>query len=394
MSSILTVSQLNKYVQFKIQSDVKLSGLAVKGEISNFSVHYKLGHAYFSIKDENSVLKCVMFSRNVSRLRFEPTNGMNVLVMGNLEVYERDGVYQLIASDIQPMGVGAIHTGIEQLKKKLADKGVFDSASKKTIPYYPRKIAVVTSLTGAALQDILNILQRRFPIVEVNIFPAQVQGSSAAFSISKALKAADKSNADTIILARGGGAQEDLMPFNSEEVAMAVHECSTPIISAVGHETDVSISDLAADMRAPTPSAAAELAVPDMSELVSACDVMKKRLDTAITKQLVDSERKLHELNVRLSLLSPFALIEHNEQLLSAATYKLEQAMAAKLSKCSMTLDKYAAQLNALSPFNILQRGYSITTKDKKVIYSADELSTNDVVEIRFGSSKANAKII
>lgn len=394
MSSILTVSQLNKYVQFKIQSDLKLKGLAVKGEVSNFNVHYKSGHAYFTVKDDSSAVKCVMFSKNVSRLKFIPENGMSVLVFGNLEVYERDGVYQIIVSDMQPMGAGALHTGIEQLKKKLNEKGVFEQSAKKNIPYIPKKLAVVTSLTGAALQDILNILSRRFPIVEVEIYPAQVQGSAAADSICKALKAADKGGADVIILARGGGSLEDLMPFNTEQVAMSIYNCTVPVISAVGHETDTTIADYAADMRAPTPSAAAELAVPMISELLSACTLMSNRLNSAIEQYIYTCEEKLSEYRTVIKFNSPTMQIEKSWQHLNNLSEKLNSLMTAKISECESSLEKYAAQLNALCPFNILERGYSITSKDGKVIYSAGQLSSGDEVEIRFSDKSKKAAIL
>ena len=243
MSSVITVSQLNRYLASKLRSDLKLKGIAVKGEISNFNIHYKSGHAYFTVKDSSSALKAVMFSSRVSRLKFVPEDGMSVLVMGNIEVYERDGVYQIIATEIAPLGVGVMHVQLEQTKKKLEKMGVFDVNKKKKIPLVPKKIAVVTSLTAAALQDIIHIAERRYPVCNIEVYPAQVQGTAAAQTICKALSAADKSGADTIILARGGGSSEDLMVFNDEAVALAVYACNTPVISAVGHETDTTLAD-------------------------------------------------------------------------------------------------------------------------------------------------------
>lgn len=394
MSSILSVSQLNKYIQFKIQSDLKLKGIAVRGELSNFSVHYKSGHAYFTLKDENSAVKCVMFSKNADRLKFIPENGMSVLVSGNVDVYERDGVYQIIATDIQPLGIGALHTGIEQLKEKLAAKGVFEQSAKKKIPYLPKTIAVVTSVTGAALQDILNILSRRYPAVKVKIYPAQVQGSAAPDSISSALSKADAGGADTIILARGGGSLEDLMPFNSEIVAMAVFECKTPIISAVGHETDTTIADFAADMRAPTPSAAAELAVPKTEELLSACDLMRNRLSDCMIKYLSKCGDKLETNRLKLTVNSPIERLKNNENKIERIAERLDYLMKAKLTECDTAVDKFAAQLNALSPFNILERGYSITTKENTVISSSKQLESGDEVVIRFRDSSCKATIM
>ena len=393
MSSILSVSQLNRYIQLKIQSDLKLKGIAVKGELSNFSIHYRSGHAYFSLKDENSVIKCVMFSRSAEKLKFTPENGMNVLVSGNLEVYERDGIYQIIASDLQPLGIGAVHTGIEQVKEKLRNNGIFDESSKKPIPYFPKKIAVVTSLTGAALQDILNILSRRFPVCSVLICPAQVQGSQASGSICRALKNADASGADTIILARGGGSFEDLMPFNTEAVAMAVYNCTVPVISAVGHETDTTLSDYAADLRTPTPSAAAEQASPDISELISVCRAMRSRLDSAMFDFLAEKQAKLSETDTFLKVYSPLKKLDDDFKHLNFLKDRLNKLIVSKIRYESAAMDKYSAQLQALSPFNVLQRGYSIVTRNGRAVYSADDLQKGDRIEIRFKDSSCSAVI-
>lgn len=394
MSSILTVSQLNKYIQFKIQSDLKLKGVAVKGEISNFTLHYKSGHAYFTLKDSGGAVKAVMFSRNVQRLRFVPENGMSVLVVGNVDVYERDGVYQIIASDIQPVGVGALHTGIEQIKEKLSKLGVFDISAKKKIPLMPKKIAVVTSLTGAALQDILNILSRRYPVCTVEIYPAQVQGDSAPDSICSALVQADSSGADTILLARGGGSLEDLMPFNTEKVAMTVYQCSIPVISAVGHETDTTLADYAADLRAPTPSAAAELASPQMSELIGSVDYMLKKLNDAFAAFVNERELLVQSALQKIKLHSPEKRVENDLNILLRTREKLDMLANRKISQGENKLDKYYAQLSALSPLNVLDRGYTITTKNEKVVYSGEELDKNDLVEIRFKDTVKNAQIL
>lgn len=394
MSSILTVSQLNKYIQFKIQSDLKLKGIAVKGEISNFTLHYKSGHAYFTLKDSGGAVKTVMFSRNVQRLKFVPENGMSVLVVGNVDVYERDGVYQIIASDIQPVGVGALHTGIEQLKEKLSKLGVFDNTAKKKIPLIPKKIAVVTSLTGAALQDILNILSRRYPVCTVEIYPAQVQGETAPDSVSDALIKADRSNADTIILARGGGSLEDLMPFNSEKVAMTVYQCITPVISAVGHETDTTLADYAADLRAPTPSAAAELASPQLSEIFGSVDLMINRLNEAFARYINKYEALLQRVQQKLVHCSPEKRLENNLNSLSGVREKLDVLVNHKIVQSENKLDKYYVQLSALSPLNVLDRGYSITTRNNKVVYLGGNLKKNDLIEIRFKDTVKSAQIL
>lgn len=394
MSSILSVSQLNKYIHLKIQSDLKLKGIAVKGEISNFTVHYKSGHAYFTLKDADSAIKAVMFAGNVNKLRFMPENGMSVLVVGNVDVYERDGVYQIIATDMQPAGAGALHKGIEQLKEKLSKMGLFDEKLKKPVPIIPRKIAVVTSLTGAALQDILNVLSRRYPICEVVVSPAQVQGEFAHESICKALELADNCGADTIILARGGGSLEDLMPFNTEEVAMAVSACRTPVITAVGHETDTSVVDYVADLRAPTPSAAAELASPQMSELMGAVDLMTGKMKTALENSFAKKNERIIYISGRLKLLSPEKRLENNFSELNRKTEKLDVLVDKKIRLNESRLDRYTAQLSALSPLNVLERGYSITAKDNKVVTKGEQLSVGDVVEITFSDTKRQAQII
>jgi exodeoxyribonuclease VII large subunit len=335
-----------------------------------------------------------MFSRNVQRLRFVPENGMSVLVVGNVDVYERDGVYQIIASDIQPVGVGALHTGMEQLKEKLSKLGVFDISAKKKIPLMPKKIAVVTSLTGAALQDILNILSRRYPVCAVEIYPAQVQGESAPDSICRALVQADSSGADTILLARGGGSLEDLMPFNTEKVAMTVYQCSIPVISAVGHETDTTLADYAADLRAPTPSAAAELASPRMSELIGSVDYMIKKLNDAFAAFVNERELLVQSALQKIKLHSPEKRVENDLNILIRTREKLDMLANRKISQGENKLDKYYVQLSALSPLNVLDRGYTITTKNEKVVYSGDDLEKNDLVEIRFKDTVKSAQIL
>lgn len=393
MSSILTVSQLNRYMHFKVQSDTKLKGVAVKGELSNYTVNFRSGHAYFTLKDEDSALKGVMFSTAASKLRFTPENGMSVLAVGNIDVYERDGVYQLIASELQPLGSGAVKLGIEQLKRKLSDKGVFDSSKKKKIPECPKSLAVVTSPTGAALQDILNILKRRYPFSEISVFEAQVQGEAAPQSISKALAKADKSGADTIILARGGGSDEDLMPFNSETVTMAVFGCSTPVISAVGHETDTSLSDYAADLRAPTPSAAAELAVPDMSAVKDKLSVLTSSLERAFESQISERTASVVNLYHRLSAVSPLNSVNNSRLQIDGLTKRLDRSAEQIILSGSAKLDKINSQLTALSPFAILERGYLIAMKNGSPVYSVSQLSDGDELELILSDGSVSVMI-
>ena len=392
MASTLTVSQLNRYLAMKLRSDLKLKGVAVKGELSDFVVNSRSGHAYFSLRDETAVIKGIMFASNVRRLSFEPAGGMKLLVIGDVDIYERDGILQLAATEMTPLGIGAIRQDLEQVKQRLAAQGVFDTASKKKIPTLPGKIAVVTSPTGAALQDILNILERRFPLVSVEIYPAQMQGDAAPDIIASALARADVSGADTLILARGGGSEEDLKPFDTETVALAIHRCQTPLISAVGHETDTTLADYAADLRAPTPSAAAELAVPHISELFGALDIMTQRLVTAFSAGIARRESRLSGLVSELRLASPELRLVKAQSRLESLTGSLTAAMKQRLDSSSMLLDKYASQLFALSPFNILERGYSITMKNGSAV-SASDLSAGDEITVRFADGSAEAEV-
>ena len=392
MASTLTVSQLNRYLAMKLRSDLKLKGVAVKGELSDFVVNSRSGHAYFSLRDETAVIKGIMFASNVRRLSFEPAGGMKLLVIGDVNIYERDGILQLAATEMTPLGIGAIRQDLEQVKQRLAAQGVFDTASKKKIPTLPGKIAVVTSPTGAALQDILNILERRFPLVSVEIYPAQMQDDAAPDIIASALARADVSGADTLILARGGGSEEDLKPFDTETVALAIHRCQTPLISAVGHETDTTLADYAADLRAPTPSAAAELAVPHISELFGALDIMTQRLVTAFSAGIARRESRLSGLVSELRLASPELRLVKAQSRLESLTGSLTAAMKQRLDSSSMLLDKYASQLFALSPFNILERGYSITMKNGSAV-SASDLSAGDEITVRFADGSAEAEV-
>lgn len=394
MSSVITVSQLNRYLASKLRSDLKLKGIAVKGEISNFNIHYKSGHAYFTVNDSSSTLKAVMFSGSVSRLKFMPEDGMSVLVMGNIEVYERDGVYQIIATEIAPLGVGVMHVQLEQTKKKLEKMGVFDLSAKKKIPLVPKKIAVVTSLTAAALQDIIHVTERRYPVCSIEVYPAQVQGAAAAQTICKALSAADKSGADTIILARGGGSSEDLMVFNDEAVAMAVYACNTPVISAVGHETDTTLADYAADMRAPTPSAAAEIATPDKTDILNAVSLLRQKLDKAMEQKFDRAMSQVESCDKLLKLYSPEKRLEQSEKAVCDLEKRLSQIMERRFEKLSVQLDGYVSSLNMLSPFNVLGRGYAIVQKGESVIDSVSMLNVGDEVNIKLSDGSVSAKIM
>lgn len=394
MSSILTVSQLNRYISFKLKEDIKLRGILVRGEISGFTNHYKTGHFYFTLKDKDAAVKAVMFNSFASRLNFMPENGMSVTVSGSVQVFERDGVYQLYVTDIQPDGAGALFVAFEQLKDKLMKEGLFDEAHKKQLPAYPKKIGIVTSFGAAALQDMLNIISRRYPIAEVTVFGAAVQGDTAPDSVSTALKYADCCGLDLIIVGRGGGSAEDLFCFNSEKIARAVYECETPVISAVGHETDTTIIDFVSDLRAPTPSAAAELAVPDISVMRAALEGYKGKLSEAFSGYI---DRLYNESDKRLRTLSahsPYAVLEKNEKILSLTEKRLEAASKRCFGGYENRLARAAERLELVSPLKIMSKGYAIVySENGKMIKSSADADCGRI-KIRFSDGFVSAEII
>ena len=394
MSSILTVSQLNRYMSFKIKEDTKLRGLLVKGEISGFTHHMRTGHFYFTLKDSTSSIKSVMFSSYAASLKFMPQSGMNVIVMGSLQVFERDGVYQLYVTDIQPDGIGAQYLAFEQLKEKLAAEGLFEPIYKKPLPKFPKRVGIVTAKGGAALRDILNIIGRRYPFCEAVIFPCVVQGEYAVDSICETLEFADSSGCDVIICGRGGGSPEDLFAFNSEKIARTVFAMNTPVISAVGHETDTTLIDFVSDLRAPTPSAAAELAVPDTASLSAAVDSYKNALDNAFATVIA---RKRHELMViesELKNYAPSAALSAMREKLASNEIRLSEAMKSFIEKKKAVIGSRAAALDSLSPLKIMSRGYSLVYKENELIKSADELSEGDRITVRFADNEASAVIV
>ena len=393
MSSILSVSQLNKYISLKLGSDVKLKGLTVRGELSEFKIHYKSGHAYFVLKDPTSQIKGVMFSRSVQKLGFMPQSGMSLICSGNLEVYEPQGVYQMIATELIPAGIGAKFMQLNALKQKLSEMGVFAEERKKKLPELPKKIAVVTSLNGAALQDVLNIMRRRYPAGEIEIFPAQVQGDTAPATIVSALDKADRSGADVVILTRGGGSFEDLMPFNTEEVALAVSACRTPVISAVGHETDTTLADHAADMRAPTPSAAAELCAPTTEIMLGALDSLKQRLDNSFLQLISDKKDAVGSLSGVITRYDPCAEISRKKDMLDSLCKDMSRSMLAVISRKQNKLENISGSLKALDPLSVLDRGYTITLKNGQPVTGADDIDIGDDIVIRFKDFSAEAKI-
>lgn len=393
MSSILTVSQINRYISFKFKEDKKLHGILVSGEISNFTNHTRTGHLYFTLKDNETSIKAVMFSSMASRLNFAPKNGMKVIVSANVQVYERDGAYQLYVSDMQPDGIGALYLAYEQLKEKLLYEGLFDEAHKKPLPEFPNKIGIITSLEAAALQDMLNIISRRYPLVQIIVFPALVQGLNAPESLCKAIEKADASELDLLICGRGGGSFEDLMAFNNEQLARTIYNCNTPIISAVGHETDTTIADFAADLRAPTPSAAAELAVPDMTVIYNKLDVLTKMLAQAFIMQLDTKYRRLEILEKRIEDAVPFARINLYKEKLSSIEKNLDSAYKNNLLNYSKILAEKSVQLDALSPLKTLARGYSLVYKEEQLVKSTAAVSAGDKVDIQLSDGIVSATI-
>ncbi len=384
MNNILTVSQVNGYLKSVIDEDVNIKSIFVSGEISNFTNHIKTGHYYFTLKDEKSAIKAVMFRGNAMALKFVPENGMKVIVFGSVNLYERDGICQIICADMQPEGLGALYMAFEQLKEKLGKMGLFDESHKKPLPTLPKKIGVVTAKTGAAIQDIFNVLSRRYPIGEVVLFPSLVQGENAPVSICEGIKNAEKYGVDVLIVGRGGGSIEDLWAFNDERVAYAIYNSEIPIISAVGHEVDFTIADFVADLRAPTPSAAAELVAPDVTTLLQNVNTLKQRAINAAQSKIREKERELDSQKERLLQKSPEASLEKSEkvsELLKKSLYtSMEYLMQKKFSQFLLSAEK----LESLSPLKVLTRGYSITFSDDKPISSVSEIKENDIIKTRF----------
>lgn len=365
MSTILKVSQINTYLKSIFDSDLNLKNVYVCGEISNFTNHYRTGHMYFTLKDESSAIKAVMFRNAVQRLRFEPENGMKVLVRCNVSVFERDGTYQLYCEDMQPEGIGELTIAFEQMKRKLESEGLFSDEHKKPLPEYPERIGVVTSPTGAALQDIINVISRRYPSGQIILEPVKVQGTDAAQEISAAIDKFSGLNAcDVLIVGRGGGSIEDLWAFNEEIVARSVFNCRIPVISAVGHETDFTICDFVSDMRAPTPSAAAELAVPDYREVLYCADKTLDYMSSIILQLITDYEYRLLHQRQKLESNSPQKVLQLYSQCVDACSASINAAMRKKIDAYSNVLSLYALSLESASPLKTLSRGYAIVKDD------------------------------
>lgn len=392
---IIKVSQLNFYLKSLLDNDQRLQMLLLEGEISNLTDHYSSGHIYFSLKDEKSVVKAVMFSYAAKNLRFKPQNGMKVLVRGRVSVYEPSGQYQVYVEDMQPDGIGALSMQFEQLKEKLSKEGLFDKEHKKPIPQFPQTIGVITSPTGAAVRDIFNILGRRYPSADVVMAPVLVQGENAASQLKDAInKFSDNAIADVIIIGRGGGSIEDLWAFNDEELARAIYNCKTPVISAVGHETDFTICDFVSDLRAPTPSAAAELAVPDSSELLMSLSSQRQYIDTLIDKKIIDL-KKLLDNNTRLiSAYSPQLLLDEYQKSTDNLAKRFIKAGENILNDNFKNLQNLGAKLSALNPIAVLMRGYSFTTDaDNKTVSSVNDVNSGDTLSIRVTDGEISAVV-
>lgn len=390
----ISVSELNSYIKNKIADDEYLNNVLVKGEISNFKNHYT-GHMYFTLKDENSLIKCIMFKSYAQKLDFMPKDGMKVFALGGVSVFERDGVYQIYVKAMQEDGVGILYKKYEELKQRLEQQGYFDDSHKKKIPIMPKTIGVLTSQTGSVIRDIINVSTRRNPNVNIRLFPVPVQGEGAAEKIADGIKFMnEQKQADVLILARGGGSLEDLWPFNEEIVARAIYDSEIPIISAVGHETDFSISDFVADLRAPTPSAAAELAVPDIYEVKQKINTYQNRLRLSLIKKVEIMKLRYEKCMSSRVFKEPLRDINDNYLKVDTFIKKLENIIKVKQKEEKTKYIELVSKLDTLSPLKTLIRGYSIVEEDGKIIKSVKELKTGDKIDIRLVDGKKQAEIL
>ena len=390
----ISVTDLNKYIKEKIDGDKILNNVLVKGEISNYKHHYT-GHLYFTLKDENSLIKCIMFKSSAINLKFEPKDGMKVMIFGTVSVFERDGVYQIYAKAMQEDGMGSLYKAYEEMKARLEKEGLFDVSHKKKIPLIPKCIGVLTSNTGAVIRDIINVSTRRNPNVYIKLLPVPVQGEGAAEKIAEAIKTMnDKKLADIIIVARGGGSLEDLWPFNEEIVARAIYNSELPIISAVGHETDFTIADFVADLRAPTPSAAAELAVPNISDIVLKLDSYTNRYKLALKKKVEFMKLRYEKCMNSRVFKEPTQKINEKYLLVDMRVKAMQNSILRIYNEKKTNMIKEIAKLDALSPLKTLTRGYSIVQIGGKVIKSVKQLKKDDEIDVRLIDGKTKAKIL
>lgn len=387
--NVITVSQLNSYIKSVLEQDVNLNLIYIVGEVSNFVHYYKSGHMYFTLKDDKSQLKAVMFSSNAEKVKFKIENGLRVICRGRVSAYEKDGQYQLYVDSIQPDGIGELSLAYEQLKQRLFEEGLFDDEHKKALPRFPRRIGVATSNMGAAVEDIKNITKRRYPLAEIVIAPTIVQGDLASNDIVKSIKLLDSiDDIDVIIVGRGGGSIEDLWAFNTEIVARAVYECKKPIISAVGHETDYTICDFVADVRAETPSAAAEKAVPDINVIMSFVNTSRERMLSLINYKLQDEMQRLDNLQNKGPLSNFSEYIENYKDILDGYTNDMLSILSDRLRDNSFKLSGLADKLNSLSPLAVLSRGYSVVSMNDRIINSTKSVKVNDVVDVTLSDGR------
>lgn len=390
-----TVSELNDYVKALIDSSEVLCNIAVVGEISNFNNHYKTGHFYFTLKDENALVKAVMFRSYSSQVKFEPDNNMKVMCIGRVSVFPRDGVYQLYVEHMEPFGLGELYAAFEKLKLKLQGLGMFDESLKKPLPRFPKRVGIITSPEAAAVADMKNILTRRYPLCEIHIYPSLVQGPGAPRELCDGIVHFDNDpDCDVIIIGRGGGSLEDLWAFNDEILARTIFACRTPVISAVGHETDYTICDFVSDLRAPTPSAAAELCVPDMNELKSMLSSTGAGLLSSMKAIISDNKARLDVLCEKRCLKSPQYYVEAKSEALAVLERSIDTAAMLILEKKGALLSKSASRLSALNPMSVLARGYSaVFTKDKKVISKASQAKIGDEIQLQLADGRISAEV-
>lgn len=394
MPQILSITQVNEYIRSKMDQDAVLNSVAVKGEISNYKM-YPSGHHYFTLKDDSAALKCVMFKGNAMRLRFRPENGMKVIAMGKISVYPRDGAYQLYCTALTVDGIGDLHAAFEQLKKKLAAQGLFDPEHKKPIPKYPSTIGIITSSAGAAVHDMLRILRKRYPLTKVRLLPVRVQGAEAPGEIAAAIDYANRfALADLLIVGRGGGSIEDLWAFNEEIVAHAIYRSHIPVISAVGHEPDVTISDYVADLRAATPSNAAELAVPDQENIRQQLDSMSAQMASALTRQVKTARNHWKLLSSSAALQSPEVYIQQQRKGVAHLQTRMIAAQNNALHKCRQRFLASTAKLDAMSPLKVLTRGYAmVSSADGGVIRSVKQTAVGNVLSVSLSDGALNASV-
>ena len=393
MGNIYTIRQVNRYISNMFTQDFMLNRIYVKGEVSNCKYHTS-GHIYFSLKDDSGSLACVMFAGSRNGLKFRMQNGQSVIVLGSISVYERDGKYQLYAKEIVLDGIGLLYEKFQALKQELEDMGMFAPEYKQPIPAFSRRVGIVTAPTGAAIRDIMNISYRRNPFVQLILYPALVQGEGAADSIVRGIEILDQSDVDVIIVGRGGGSMEDLWAFNEEKVARAIFQCNTPVISAVGHETDFTIADYVADLRAPTPSAAAELAVTDMIGIQEQLQKWEERFRTRMREHIEDGRREVRHLQARMNGLSPENQIREKYQILTEKEEKLQYLMSQVLKNKRHQMLLYAERMKGLSPLDKLSQGYSYTADEKgHKVTEVDQVREGDLLQIYVSDGQIQAEV-